>query len=126
MFVYRHKISDSILLMNGYADASGLLCRVIIFAVSALFILGLCVCIPDRKLPFITKMGRNSLAIYLLHRILTLWAQELKIFTEDWQIFCYAAVLTAAICLLTGADKTARLVDRLIVCLADAFTGGKE
>lgn len=36
LFVYRHKISDSILLMNGYADASGLLCRVIIFAVSAL------------------------------------------------------------------------------------------
>ncbi len=126
LFVYRHKISDSILLMNGYADASGLLCRVIIFAVSALFILGLCVCIPDRKLPFITKMGRNSLAIYLLHRILTLWAQELEIFTEDWQIFCYAAVLTAAICLLTGADRTSRLVDRLIVCFADAFSGGKE
>ncbi len=126
LFVYRYGISDSVLMMYGYADAFGLIYRMIIFVTAALFILGLCVWVPDRRLPFITKMGGNSLSIYLLHRILTLFAQRTNIFTEDWQVFCYAAALTAAICLLTGANRTAALVDWLIVCFHDAFSGKKE
>ncbi len=126
LFVYRYGISDSVLLMYSYSDISNLLYRTIIFSVSALFILGFCVCVPNVKIPFITKMGRNSLSVFLLHRILTLVAQKLNIFSADWQIFCYAAVLTAVICLLTGADKTARFIERLVTCFIGSFTGGKE
>ena len=126
LFVFRYNISDAALLMYGYSDISGLVDRVIIFAISALFVLGLCACVPDRNIPFVTKIGRNSLSVFLLHRILTLLAQKLDIFTADWQIFCYAVVLTIVICLLTGADKTARLVGRLVDCFVEAFTGGRE
>lgn len=126
LFVYRYNVGDPVMQMSVYGGLSGLLYRVIIFAVSALFIAGMCICIPDVRIPFVTKLGRNSLSVYLLHRILTLFAQRLDLFTADWQVFCYAAVLTAAICLLTGADRTAAAVNKLTECLADAFSGGKE
>ena len=126
LFVVRSGASDSVMQMFGYTSAVGLRYRAIIFAISALFILGVCLCMPQRKIPFVTKMGRNSLSVYLLHRILTLLAQRLNIFTEDWAVFCYAAVLTAAICAVTGADRTMWIVNRLIDCFAEAFTGGKE
>lgn len=125
-FVLRSGVSDSVMQMFPYSGITGLRYRAIIFVISALFILGICLCMPQRRIPFLTKMGRNSLSVYLLHRILTLIAQRLNIFTHDWEVFCYAAVLTVAICVLTGADRTAGAVNRLICCFTEAFTGGAE
>lgn len=122
LFAVRYSPADEVMQMSAYSDITGLLLRAIIFAISATFILGICLCAPQRAIPFVTKMGRNSLSVYLLHRIITLMAQRLNVFTEDWQVFCYSAVLTAAICVLTGTDKTAQAVNRLIECFADSFT----
>ena len=47
--------------------------RLVIFEVALLMIGALLWLVPEGPLPFLTRIGRHSLSIYLLHRIFTVW-----------------------------------------------------
>jgi len=65
-------LTQSALLMDGYSDFSGLLVRAGIFYFAALMIVCLVALSPIKHIPILTRLGKNSLAIFVLHRFFTL------------------------------------------------------
>lgn len=46
--------------------------RLLCYAISSLLILSVLACVPNRKFPFITRMGRNTLGVYFWHVLIVL------------------------------------------------------
>lgn len=100
-----------------------MLIRGMIFTVAALCILVLLFLTPNRKIPVLTKAGRNSLAIYLLHRPVTLVLNRfLTPFSTKAQMLA-AVVFTLFALTVFGSDFISGLLDRILAFLADGFLG---
>lgn len=70
--VSKYDITLNMLLFGAYSDPADALVRVFILAVSACVILAMVLLVPNKKLPFLTTLGKNSLLVYLAHRFFTL------------------------------------------------------
>ena len=75
--IHSYGVTQDDLQMSSYTGTVDILKRILIFFISAIFITGLFLCVPNKKLFFLTKTGRASLSIYLLHRIPTLLCNNL-------------------------------------------------
>lgn len=96
----------------GYQEPLARLC---IFAVAFLAITAILYLTPDRAIPFVTKSGRNSMSIYLVHRIITIWFYEAAFIGGlriRWQLLL-AFALAVCICLCFGSDRVGRFVDKM-------------
>ncbi|MBR5768183.1 MAG: CapA family protein [Clostridia bacterium] len=104
---------------SGYVD--GILTRLAIFCVASLCIAGLLCASPERKLPLLTKWGKNSLAIYLIHRPVTLVLNHI-IGRFSTKILIPAAVVSTVVILaLAGTDFVTRLMNRVLDFFADGL-----
>lgn len=56
---------------------------------------------PNKKIPILSKMGKNSLWIYLLHRFFTI---KFPIFIEDKKLAYIAIIVSFVICLIFSLD----------------------
>lgn len=102
-------------LMQGYTAGAEIFYRMIIFAVAAMYIVGLIYVIPNKRLPLLTACGTNSLAIYLLHRPITFifsWVFTSENYTEMYVV--YAAVATIITLFMLGNDKVLLCLDKLL------------
>ena len=82
------------------------LIRVSIIAVSFFIITAIMFLTTEKEIPYLTKIGRNSLAIYIFHRIFTLWyynSEFINGLQARYQILG-ALMLTMAITLFFGAE----------------------
>lgn len=102
---------------NPYGDNVGvhMLIRAAIFTVAALVTVGLLCLIPNRKIPVLTKAGKNSLAIYLIHRPLTLIMNLFLARLSNGYIIAAASVFTILSLILLGSDAVAQHLDRLLL-----------
>lgn len=55
--------------------------------------------VPNRRIWGVTTLGQNTLTVYLIHRIITLYV---PIFTEDKMMAVYAVPLSLGICIILG------------------------
>ncbi len=108
-------IDQSDVLMYGYTSPLGPLVRVLVFCIAALMIMGIAVLVPRRPLPLFCDWGRNSLAIYVLHRFVTL-AFERWFPTQRYRevYVLYAVLATVCTVFALGQDSVSRTVGRII------------
>ncbi len=101
------------LLMDPYTNQSQILNRLVIFIIALGMIYGISMVIPKGKIPFLTKWGKNSLYIYIYHRLITLLVAA---FWEHTQHTTSTLVLSIAMtvitCWLTGNDWIAKITEK--------------
>ena len=93
--------------------------RISIFIIASVCILGLMLVMPKRNIPLLTKAGRNSLAIFLIHRPIIIVADRFVGGLSTQMLLLYAAAFTIIACLVLGSDFVTRLLDKVL----SFFTG---
>lgn len=76
IYINNNIIDNATLLIEHYNKNNTIIKRIIKMLISSLFIILFILFLPNYKLPFINKWGRNSLYIYLFHRFFTILAQK--------------------------------------------------
>lgn len=114
--------SQSDLQMSSYVDPLDAFGRCVLFVIGFAAALSLRYLSPDKRLPILTMIGRNSLWIYLFHRPVTLLSQKLLAKTPVWQCIALSALMTIALCALFGCDPLARLMNKFADGGAELFT----
>lgn len=120
----RCHFSSASLLMEHYSGLSDLFARVFLFILASLAIVLMLYIFPAVRVPFLSKAGKNSLTIYLLHRYVTLiYADVIRRFFPGkvtvGMLFLSSAVLTVMLILLFGSDTVS---DRVNHFLSDITT----
>ena len=115
-------ITDHELLPNKYLSGGMRepLARMSIFAVSSAFILAALLLSPESKVFLLNKAGKNSLAIFVIHRPLTwLFVKAFK-HIGTWQQNALAIVCTLGIVLVFGSDCVSNKVNCFLKHCVDA------
>ena len=76
IFIRYNKLSNSAILMDYYCENNTFIQRIVIIIISFLMIFSSFFSVPNIKIPLLSKWGRNSLYIYLFHRIFTIISQK--------------------------------------------------
>ena len=120
------RYTDNALLMYGYTDPFGAFGRIVLFVIAFTAIYALRHLSPNRKIPLLTMLGRNSLWIFLLHRPFTLWLSDLINGQQLAVIMVAAALGTFVICLAFGNDFAAKYLNRFADSGTAIFVGEKK
>ena len=103
------------LLMAKYKNFSSIKKRILIFIIAFFMSILLLLSLPNRKLPFLTMTGKNSLYIYLFHRVFPIFFR--KIHGPNFpvkKIFFYGFIETIIIMAVFGNDFFTRKFSQLI------------
>jgi fucose 4-O-acetylase-like acetyltransferase len=117
--------SNGALMMGRYGGLKAPLGRCVIFAVAGIAIVLLLVISIDKKIPFLTKAGKNSLSIYLIHRPVTLVIN--KLFGEKlsamhaYELVIVAVIVTCVLVIILGTDFVSKCVEILIGDKSDKY-----
>lgn len=110
-FIHLFQPSDATLQMFAYTKSWEILLRGLIFFISALAILGLFLCLPNRNVRILTKAGQNSLSIFLLHRIITLIVSEwMQTLNNEYYLILISIAETIIIVVLCETDMISGMV----------------
>ena len=127
--VMNSNITLSMLLMSRYSQPGDILYRIFIIAAAFAAIVSMLWLMPDKEIPFLTKTGRNSLLIYLVHRFITLiyYGEFFKAADYSGKYLIYAFVASVITCLVFGGDRINGVVngwfDRLAAAILDKTDG---
>lgn len=113
-------LTDKEILPSSYENINGLFGRISILAVSILAILTLLISSVEKNIPLLTQVGRNSLAIYLLHRPFTIWFSE-KFSTSEFQIFL-AIVATFLMTVILGSEIVSNALKKFLNNIVESLT----
>ena len=103
VFSHEHlNLTDQDLLPSTYPDFNGLFRRISVIVVASLAIWILLICSVEKNIPLLTQAGKNSLAIYIFHRPITIWFSE-TFFDSEFQILA-AVIATFLMTLILGSD----------------------
>ena len=101
--------------MMPYAEPERIFLRIVLFCCAVLALLAILFTLPDKKLPLLTSWGKNSMAIFLLHRIFTLVI--MKFFPSGMRSLYLLPItfgMAIILCLLLGNQWVASMLDRLL------------
>ncbi len=116
------RYSDNALLMYGYDNAYGAFGRIALYIIAFLAIYGIRCISPDKNIPFLTLIGRNSLWIFLLHRPFTIWLSDLIKAQGEAVIIISAVIAALLLCFVFGNNLAAKYLDRFADSGAAIFT----
>lgn len=95
--------------------------RVSIFVVASFCIVGLLLLIPKYNIPLLTKIGRNSFAIFLIHRPVTLVMDMFIVGFTSHMLLCYSLGFTIITCVVLGSNFVSSLLNRVLSSFANIF-----
>ena len=105
--VQRFNLTSSATEMFGYSGSSSIYHRIMILGISVAAIIGMLLVVPNRKIPLLSQIGKNSLLIYLAHRFVTM-LYYFELFPASsynrWYVV-YAAIATVITCAVFGIEK---------------------
>ena len=105
--VNRFGITENITTLASYNDSNTIFHRILLLGASAVAIVGMLLVVPNRKIPLLSQIGKNSLLIYLAHRFVTM-LYYFELFPADsynrWYVV-YAAIATIITCAIFGIEK---------------------
>ena len=112
--------------LQPYTNITEALGRAVLFGTAFLAIFAIRCTATEKELPFITMFGRNSLWIFVLHRMFALWAGDFTaLFPGEFQVLI-AVLFTLAICLLFGNEHVADFMSKFLSSATDIFTGNAK
>ena len=110
---YRYfQYTDDALQMAAYDAPQDAFGRICLYAAAFLAIYALRCLAPQKSIPLLTKFGRNSLWIFILHRPVTLLVSKYMKGMGTVKIMLAAAAVTLLICLVCGSDFVKKYLDR--------------
>ncbi|MEQ8237058.1 MAG: CapA family protein [Syntrophomonadaceae bacterium] len=110
--------SPSVFEMMPYEDPNLAVIRLVVFLLAALMIFGLLAVVPGKSLPLITEWGRNSLAIFLIHRFFPIWFAHLVPSSEfNGFDIVYILVASSLTTLILGSKPLAKGIDGILDAL---------
>lgn len=117
-------ITDHDLLPNSYLNVGLVepLARLSIILISMAFIFATLLIAPDRKVPILTKAGRNSLVIFLVHRPFTLVFAKIFSSIATWQQILLAGLCSLLAAIVFGSDGMANAVNGFLDHCAEAMS----
>jgi len=105
------------MMTNSYKDyEEDIKIRIKLFIFSFIYIIFNILVIPNIEIPFITKIGKNSLFIYIFHRIFTIISYH-EIFSElqnNSNIILLSLFFSIIICFFFGSNYFANIINKLI------------
>lgn len=110
----RFRLNLNNTMMVAYSDLKGILIRFALYGVAACFIIALLGLAPTKKVPLITSIGRNSLAIFLVHRVITLYAEKFFSGMDELLIIGVSFVFTLILVAAFGNDYVAGIINRYL------------
>ncbi len=114
------------LLMFSYGDKLGIVKRIVLFTAAYSAIIFILMAGTDEKIPLLTMFGRNSLWIYVMHRIITLIITDYYSSFVGIEFIGISIVVSIAICLIFGNDIISRILNRFAESGADLFKKGQK
>ncbi len=117
---------DGIFKLEPYIDLSDLLRRFVFYSVAFLAIFALRLLTPDRKIPLITMFGRNSLYIFILHRLFTIWLSQLICSFPVPAIFAISVLGTMVLCSAFGNNLVAGIISRFVSSGTSIFSNEEK
>jgi len=113
--------------MFPFKDPSQLVTRVCIFGVAALMIMGLALLIPGKPVPFLSKWGKNSLTIFILHRFFTLtFVHIFPVGQSDAEVIVFAFAASFLTLWLLGSDTVSTGLHKILDNAAAFLIRAKE
>ena len=110
------------MMMNNYKDFNNdMKIRIILFIFSFLMIIFSSLTIPNKNIWLLTKIGKNSLYIYLFHRIITIIIDK-ELFTQSKysnNIILYSLLFSLLIIIIFGSDFFAKIINNFINMIYD-------
>ena len=94
------------------ANGNYIYIRLLIFLVSILWLFFLSLVIPDRKIKIISKLGQNTISIFLIHGFAVKFLNKINFFhwTESRNIFV-SLILAFFFCTILGNDKAVHIFE---------------
>lgn len=103
-------------------NMNNLYSRICIYLVCFLAIIAMLMLSVEKKIPLITKFGKNSFSIYIIHRYITLlMSGTLLMYTGYIQVFIIL-FLSLITCIITGSDKVSNILKTVINNCSNAFS----
>ena len=102
------------------------LVRVSIFSVAFCVIGGMLLLSPTRTLPVLTKAGKNSLTIYLIHRPITLALNHYFSHFSTSELIIASIAFTVVVLLLLGSNSVTKVLNSLLNIVVDGFIIGEK
>ena len=116
IYISYNKIDNATLLIEPYKKNNTIIKRIAKMVISFIFIALFILFLPNYKLPFINKLGKNSLYIFLFHRLFTILAQnELFSKTKNQNLILeYSTIFTIFILFIFGSDIVSKFCNLIL------------
>ena len=113
------EITNYSLLMSNYNEKSTIKERIILIIISSNFIVFFLLLLPNIKIPCINKWGKNSLYIYLFHRIFTIISQRIFFSKKKYSnyIIEYSFAFSLIIILIFGSEFTSKICNSILISI---------
>ena len=113
-------------LLPNYYERQGLepaFARVSILVVAGFCIVSMLFISVEKQIPLLTKAGRNSLAVYLLHRPITLWFTGAVLYNTEQDQIMKACVGTLLVITVFGSNFVSGFVKKFLDICVDSLLG---
>ena len=116
LYINKKNITNSTLLMGSYNKTNTPKDRISTIMISVIMIMIFLLILPNKKIPILNKFGKNSLYIYLFHRIFAIISQK-EFFSynnnSDY-IIEYSFLFTLIILFIFGSDKLTKICNSFL------------
>jgi len=119
--------TQGMLTLGKYSSWKYFINRAIMIAFSIIMCIVFLFLVPNKKIPFITKWGMNSLYIYVTHRFLTLIF--LRLFPSSvwsYEVVLYALLATILTMLIFSSEFIKRVLDSIFDKILNYLKRSKE
>lgn len=105
-------VTITMLLFGTYYSVTDAFMRVILIIIAMCFIFGMMLVVPNIKIPLLTNIGKNSLLIYFVHRLITLiYCEFLPTSSYNHWYLVFAFVASILTCIVFANNKLNVWVD---------------
>ena len=127
LFIRNNVITEEIFLLRYYENSTDFMWRILLFIIASIVICVLLLIIPNKKIPLLTKIGKNSLLIYLFHRFITIlfvYVFPVNNYSLKYILYAFiASILTVIVC---GGDKINNYISSLFDKISHEIVNGKD
>lgn len=95
--------------------------RIAILVTAGVSIVSMLFIFVEKQIPLLTKVGKNSLAIYLLHRPITLWFTGAVLYNSEQEQILKACIGTLLVIAVFGSDFVSDYLKKLLNSCVDSL-----